>query len=215
MSGICEKGRFLKSSNDTWSVVSTEESEKKVFQALKYLKRKSDSIGAQRMSYPHHYHHAPAYAQSSFRTPHSIFSPTRPYQCNYYGPDYVYEECCDLYNHGTWEPLYGRTVSRYEPCAASDVWTGHHCWETLLAHRWAVLNTVQRLATGQAGELVEYSSYQLGSLCIHGIRLKRMRRICCCCCCYFGRTIGSGVTRTYRILLFNTLLVPRRCGGSG
>jgi hypothetical protein len=50
------------------------------------------------------------------------------------------------------------------------------CWETLLSRRWVVAGTIQRLAMAQARELVEYSSYQLGSLCIHGIHLKRMRR---------------------------------------
>jgi hypothetical protein len=115
-------------------------------------------------------------------------------------------------NKDTLDNVHLHAVSRGEERSFGP-WST--CWETLLARRWVVPDTIQQLATGQARESVEYSSYRLGSLCIHGICLKRMRRVGCCCCCYFGRTIGSGVTRTCRVPLSNTLLIPRCRGING
>jgi hypothetical protein len=135
MSCIFEKGRFLKAVNHAWSAVPTDESEKKVFQALKYLKRKADSVRTQRAS--HHNPHmgglqSPEYSQRNFRPPHTAFSPRVPYHCHCCtlngcgsGAGCICEECCDLYDNGTLTQFYGDSASRYMPCAASDDWTGH------------------------------------------------------------------------------------------
>jgi hypothetical protein len=131
MNQIFERGFFLKEVNGSWRVVSMAESERKVFQVLKYLKGKRKSLRRLGM-FLHRHNHRTGGLQSPAcdHRPNEYFSPsTIPRRCNgraMNGFDdgipvgYLCEECCGWKGQSTLAPECGFAVARYEPSIVSD-----------------------------------------------------------------------------------------------